>query len=36
MDRILTNAALKMQADFKCIFLHKMDQSLITKISGTA
>ena len=29
-----SNTALKMQSDFKCIFLPKMDQSLRPKISG--
>ena len=31
-----SNTALKMQSDFKCIFLPNMDQSLRTKILGTA
>ena len=30
-----SNTALKMQSDFKCIFLPKMEQSLKTKISLT-
>ena len=31
-----SNTALKMQPDFKCIYLPKMDQSLRTKILGTS
>ena len=34
-EYLSSNTALKMQHDFKCIFLPKMDQSLRTKILWT-